>query len=57
MTPIGEAIDSADVVVLAVPGKSVAELGEEYAGALAGKLVVDATNRMDQAKSLTLVSH
>ena len=48
VTPIGEAIDSSDVVILAIPGQAVPELGEEFGSALAGKLVIDATNRMGQ---------
>lgn len=38
------AFEGADVVVLAVPAVAVADLVREHAGALAGKLVVDATN-------------
>jgi predicted dinucleotide-binding enzyme len=38
------AFDGADVVVLAVPAVAVAELVGEHAGALAGKLIIDATN-------------
>jgi predicted dinucleotide-binding enzyme len=38
------AFEGADVVVLAVPAVAVAGLVQEHAGALAGKLVVDATN-------------
>jgi predicted dinucleotide-binding enzyme len=44
--PVGEAIAAADVIVLAVPGPSVAQVLDDHAEALAGKLVVDATNRM-----------
>jgi predicted dinucleotide-binding enzyme len=39
-----DAFEGADVVVLAVPGPAVADLVREHAAALAGKLVVDATN-------------
>lgn len=45
---VGEAIRSADVVVLAVPGQTVAALVEEHASALDGKVVVDAANRIGQ---------
>jgi predicted dinucleotide-binding enzyme len=45
---IGEALDSSDVVILAIPGQSVSELGKEFGSALGGKLVIDATNRMGQ---------
>jgi 8-hydroxy-5-deazaflavin:NADPH oxidoreductase len=41
-----EAFEGADVVVLAVPAGVVPDLVREHAGALAGKLVVDATNRI-----------
>jgi len=43
---IGDAISHADVVVLAVPGKVVADVVTEHAAALAGKTVVDAVNRI-----------
>ena len=43
---IGNAVQDAEVVVLAVPGGAVAGLVKEYATALAGKTVVDATNNM-----------
>jgi 8-hydroxy-5-deazaflavin:NADPH oxidoreductase len=43
---IGEAAADADVVVLAVPGGAVAGVVAEHARELAGKVVVDATNRM-----------
>jgi 8-hydroxy-5-deazaflavin:NADPH oxidoreductase len=43
---IGAAVDGADVVVLAVPGGAVAEVLAEHGATLAGRVVVDATNRM-----------
>src|SRR3954470_18195949 len=46
VAPVGEALAAADVVVLAVPGKSVADLVAEHGGALSGKLIIDATNQM-----------
>jgi predicted dinucleotide-binding enzyme len=46
---VSEALSSADVVVLAVPSGAVGEFVETHGGALAGKLVVDATNRMGDA--------
>jgi predicted dinucleotide-binding enzyme len=46
---VGEALASADVVILAVPGGTVADLSAEHGHALAGKLVIDATNRMGEA--------
>jgi 8-hydroxy-5-deazaflavin:NADPH oxidoreductase len=45
---VAEALDAADVVVLALPGQAVAELVAEHSEALHGKLVVDATNQMGQ---------
>lgn len=39
-----EAVDGADLVVLAVPGGAVTGIAAELAEALAGKIVVDATN-------------
>jgi predicted dinucleotide-binding enzyme len=43
---IGEALSSSDVVILALPGGAVGDLAGEYGEALAGKLVIDATNQM-----------
>ncbi len=43
---IGDAIEHADVVVLAVPGKVVGDVVAEHGAALAGKTVVDAVNRI-----------
>jgi 8-hydroxy-5-deazaflavin:NADPH oxidoreductase len=39
-----EAVNGADVVVFAVPGSTVASIAAELSEALAGKIVVDATN-------------
>jgi predicted dinucleotide-binding enzyme len=47
---IGDAINHADVVVLAVPGQVVADVVKEQAAALAGKTVIDAVNRMGAAE-------
>lgn len=44
--PIGEALISPDVVILAVPGAAVADLTAQFGDVLSGKLVIDATNRM-----------
>jgi predicted dinucleotide-binding enzyme len=44
--PLSEALGGADVVVLAVPGDAVAEIVAANSAALAGKVVVDASNRM-----------
>jgi predicted dinucleotide-binding enzyme len=43
---IAEALDGAEVVLLAVPGGAVDALLAEHAAALDGRLVLDATNRM-----------
>jgi 8-hydroxy-5-deazaflavin:NADPH oxidoreductase len=43
---VGEALADADVVLLAVPGPAVAEFAAANGAALAGKLVIDATNRI-----------
>jgi predicted dinucleotide-binding enzyme len=44
---IGDALKDADVVLLAVPGKVVADVVSEQSAALAGKIVIDAVNRID----------
>jgi 8-hydroxy-5-deazaflavin:NADPH oxidoreductase len=43
---IGAAIEQADVVALAVPGKVVGDVVTEHGAALAGKTVIDAVNRI-----------
>jgi predicted dinucleotide-binding enzyme len=45
---ISDALDGADVVVLAVPGQAVADVVGAHSAALAGKIVIDAVNRMGQ---------
>jgi len=45
---IGAALGAAGVVILALPGAAVGVLNDEYADTLAGKLVIDATNRAGQ---------
>lgn len=45
---VGEALASADVVLLAVPGPAVAEVAGAYGAALAGKVVIDAANRIGE---------
>ena len=42
--PVNEAIASAEVVLLAIPGAGVPELLAGYGPELAGRLVIDATN-------------
>jgi hypothetical protein len=46
VTSIGDAIEHADVVVLAVPGKVAGDVVTEHSAALAGKTVIDAVNRI-----------
>jgi predicted dinucleotide-binding enzyme len=43
---IGDALEQAEVVVLAVPGQAVPDVVSEHGAALAGKVVVDAVNRI-----------
>jgi predicted dinucleotide-binding enzyme len=45
---VGEALSTAEVVVLAVPGGAVAEVVAANGAALGGKVVIDAVNRMGQ---------
>ena len=44
--PIDQALLDAEVVILALPGAAVADLTVEHGSALAGRLVIDATNQM-----------
>jgi 8-hydroxy-5-deazaflavin:NADPH oxidoreductase len=46
---VAEGLATADVVLLALPGAAVKELVAENSAALAGKLVIDATNQMGEA--------
>lgn len=48
VTSLGEALEGADAVILALPAAAVAGLAEEHGAALEGKLVIDATNKMGQ---------
>ena len=48
MMAVGDAIVDASVVVLAVPSSAVAEVVADNSAALAGKVVVDAVNRMGE---------
>ncbi len=43
---IGDALEGADVVVLAVPGAVVPDVVNDHGAALVGKVVIDAVNRM-----------
>lgn len=48
--PIGQALDGAEAVLLALPGSATVEFVRENAKALDGKLIVDATNNFRAAK-------
>jgi predicted dinucleotide-binding enzyme len=48
VAPIGEALSHPDAIILAVPGAAVSDIAASYGDALAGKLVIDATNRMGE---------
>ena len=48
LTTIPGALAGADVVLLAVPGPAVPEVAEANGAALAGKVVIDAANRIGQ---------
>jgi predicted dinucleotide-binding enzyme len=43
---IGDALEGAEVVLLAVPGQAVPDVVSGLGGALAGRVVIDAVNRM-----------
>jgi 8-hydroxy-5-deazaflavin:NADPH oxidoreductase len=47
--PVADALTGADVVLLAVPGRAVAEVIGPHGAALAGKVVIDATNSIGEA--------
>jgi predicted dinucleotide-binding enzyme len=42
--PIADALRSADIVLLAIPGAAVAQFAQQHATDLDGKVVIDATN-------------
>jgi 8-hydroxy-5-deazaflavin:NADPH oxidoreductase len=46
--PVGEAIKSAEVVLLAVPGGAMAAVVAAYGATLADKVVIDAVNRIGE---------
>lgn len=50
---VPEAIDGAEIVVLAVPYTSLADVAAEIKSSVAGKVVVDVTNPMGQAPTGT----
>jgi predicted dinucleotide-binding enzyme len=45
---VGEALTGAEAVLLAVPGRAVAEVVAANGAALAGKVVIDAVNRIGE---------
>jgi 8-hydroxy-5-deazaflavin:NADPH oxidoreductase len=48
VSSVAAALAGADVIILALPGPAVAEFAASHKEALAGKLVIDATNRMGE---------
>jgi len=46
VSSIADALSGADVVILAIPGAAVADVAAQHGEALAGRLVIDATNQM-----------
>src|SRR5204863_9713806 len=51
VTSVADALASADVVILALPGAAVSELIAAHAGMVEHALVIDATNRMGETVS------
>jgi predicted dinucleotide-binding enzyme len=49
VVPIAEAIEDAEVVVVAIPGSAVQEAVTPIANGLAGKIVIDASNNVQAA--------
>jgi len=49
VAPVADALASAEVIILALPGAAVGDLVNNHKGALEGKLVIDATNQRGQA--------
>ncbi len=45
---VGDAVAGSEIIILALPGEAVDDLTARHGGALAGKLVIDATNRMGE---------
>lgn len=46
ITDVEQALEGAEVAVLAIPGRAVDELIQSHAGRLDGKIIIDAANRM-----------
>jgi len=51
VTSVADALAGADVVILAIPASAVSDFVQADPGALDGRLVIDATNRMGAAVS------
>jgi predicted dinucleotide-binding enzyme len=49
-----EAATTGEVIVLALPGAAVADFAAEHAAALAGKIIIDATNNVGSAEMNSL---
>lgn len=58
VSTVGDAASFGEVVVLALPGTAVADFAAEHADALAGKVVIDATNNLRgvEMNSLSLLA-
>lgn len=50
VVPVAGSLDDADVVLLSLPGGSVAEFASQYGARLAGKVVIDSTNNIRSAE-------
>ncbi len=50
VAPVDEAIGFGGVVLLAIPGRAVEPLVAEFGDALAGKIIIDATNQIGQVE-------
>jgi 8-hydroxy-5-deazaflavin:NADPH oxidoreductase len=48
--PIGQALDGAEAVLLAIPASATVDFVREHAKALAGKIIIDATNNFRAPK-------
>jgi predicted dinucleotide-binding enzyme len=48
IAPISDALASADVVLLALPGAAMADFAQEYGALLDGRIVIDASNQFGQ---------
>ncbi len=44
VTAVGESLDGAEVILLAIPGAGIVDFAAQFGANLAGKIVIDATN-------------